>query len=88
MTHIIKAFCTIFIAELGDKTQLAVLALAAAGKPIYVFIGTCLAFFLISAIGVAVGASIGKIMPQKTMNIVAGALFVALGIFHIIKGAR
>ena len=63
----ITSFTTIFIAELGDKTQLATLMLSAeSGRPIIVFIGSALALISSSIVGVLIGKWISnKISPEK-----------------------
>ena len=85
---IIRAFLAILVAELGDKTQLAVIGFAASGRPVETFIGASLALVLITAIGSAVGAGIGKVVPQKTIQIAAGTLFIAIGIVYLIRGFK
>ena len=63
----ITTFTTIFIAELGDKTQIATLMLSAeSGKPIIVFIGSSLALISSSLVGVLIGKWLSnKISPSK-----------------------
>ena len=84
--EILKVFAIIFIAELGDKTQLAVLGFASSHKPWVVFIGASLALLAVTAIGVMAGTTLGKFVPQKVMSIISGVLFIAIGIFYIFKG--
>ena len=63
----ITTFTTIFIAELGDKTQIATLMLSAeSGKPIIVFLGSSLALISSSIVGVLIGKWVSKkISPSK-----------------------
>ena len=80
-------FGTIFLAELGDKTQLATMLFAAdesAGK-LTVFLGAALALTLSSAIGVAAGAAIASVVSPRHLSIVAGIGFVAIGVWTLIK---
>ena len=59
-------FATIFLAELGDKTQLATLAFSAEGKSrLAVFIGSAGALVLTSLLGVAFGAAVAKLVPPN-----------------------
>jgi len=75
------AFLTIFLAELGDKTQLATLALAAReGRFWPVFLGAALALVLATALGAAAGKFLGDLLPLRTIRIISGALFVLLGL--------
>ena len=61
----ITTFTTIFIAELGDKTQIATLMLSAeSGKPIVVFLGSSLALISSSVVGVLIGKWVSKKMIE------------------------
>ena len=78
----IATFTTIFIAELGDKTQIATLMLSAeSGKPIIVFLGSSLALISSSVGGDLIGKWLSnKISPIK-FNLSAGALMIIISIF-------
>ena len=78
----ITTFTTIFIAELGDKTQIATLMLSAeSGKPIIVFLGSSLALISSSVVGVLIGKWLSeKISPSK-FNLFAGALMIIISVF-------
>ncbi len=86
IANILKIFGAIFVAELGDKTQFAVLGFAASGKPVATFIGASAALVVITAIGAIVGAAMGKFIPQKIVQTAAGALFIVIGIVYLWKG--
>jgi len=78
-------FATIFVAELGDKTQLATL-LFAADKDVskwLVFVGASLALIATSALGVLGGALIAQHVSERALHIVAGVGFIAIGIWTI-----
>ena len=77
----ITTFTTIFIAELGDKTQLATLMLSAeSGKPIIVFIGSSLALISSSLVGVLIGKWLSnKISPNK-FSFFTGLLMIIISI--------
>lgn len=80
-------FATIFIAEIGDKTQLATLLFAAdkqAGK-FTVFAGASLALVVAAGIGVLAGGLISSYVSEKFLNILAGAGFIAIGIWTLFK---
>lgn len=71
----------LFVAELGDKTQLAVLGLASKyGTPWPVFAGGALALILITAIGVLGGQGLCRIIPQRLLLSISAAAFVVMGI--------
>ena len=74
-------FSTIFVAELGDKTQLATLLYAAEQRnPKWtVFLAASAALVLAAALGVLAGAAISKLVTPRTLSLVAGAGFIAIG---------
>ena len=79
---LITTFTTIFIAELGDKTQIATLMLSAeSGKPIIVFLGSSLALISSSLVGVLIGKWLSnKISPNK-FTLFTGLLMLIISIF-------
>lgn len=78
---IASTFGIIFLAELGDKTQLAALTLSASTRqPVAVFIGATLGLAAVSAIGVAVGAGLSEVIPMGIVRKVSAAAFVIIGI--------
>jgi putative Ca2+/H+ antiporter (TMEM165/GDT1 family) len=80
-------FSTIFVAEIGDKTQLATLLYAsgADGSKLTVFLGAALALILTSALGVLVGSVLSHYIDPKYLAWVAGVGFIAVGIWTIVK---
>ncbi len=73
-------FITVFLAELGDKTQLAALMISAKEKRFWpVFLAASAALVLASALGVAAGNLIGNVLPVKLIRVAAGLLFILLG---------
>jgi putative Ca2+/H+ antiporter (TMEM165/GDT1 family) len=83
---LLTTFATIFLAELGDKTQLATLAFSAEGKSrLAVFIGSAGALVLTSLLGVVFGAAVAKFIPPNYIKIGAGVLFVILGLWMLIS---
>ena len=78
----ITTFTTIFIAELGDKTQIATLMLSAeSGKPIIVFLGSSVALISSSIVGVLIGKWVSqKISPSK-FALYTGTLMILISIF-------
>ena len=74
------AFGTVFVAELGDKTQIAALALSGANpRPFTIFLGAWLALGVTTALGVAVGTVAGRFVSERALEIAAGVIFLALG---------
>ena len=77
----ITTFTTIFIAELGDKTQIATLMLSAeSGKPIIVFIGSSLALISSSVVGVLIGKWISKRISPSKFEFFTGLLMIVISI--------
>lgn len=81
----IATFTLLFIAELGDKTQLAVITQAAKfQRPWLVFAGAVLALVLVSAIGVALGQMCANCFPERLIKWTAGAAFIVMGILMVL----
>jgi putative Ca2+/H+ antiporter (TMEM165/GDT1 family) len=82
-------FGTVFLAELGDKTQLATVLFAS--KPsvslVTVFVGASLALILSSLIAVAAGSVISQYVDPRYLSYVAGAGFIVIGIWTILSAA-
>lgn len=82
-------FMSVFLAELGDKTQLATMAYAADAddgrRRWVVFAAASLALVATSALGVLAGGVIGRWVEPRTLSLVAGAAFVAIGAWTIVK---
>ena len=75
-------FTTIFIAELGDKTQIATLMLSAeSGKPIIVFLGSSIALISSSVVGVLIGKWLSKKISPSTFALFTGALMIIISLF-------
>jgi len=73
---------TVFLAELGDKTQLAALLLAAeSGRPVVVFLGASLALICSSLVGVLLGRWLSAVMAPQQLERAAGLLMVGLGLW-------
>jgi putative Ca2+/H+ antiporter (TMEM165/GDT1 family) len=78
------AFGTLFLAELGDKTQLAVFTLAAQkSNPWPVFLGASAALVVVTFLGTFLGGFITKFVPPDALQLIAGLLFVVIGAFTL-----
>tara|TARA_Y100000991_G_scaffold161802_1_gene123906 strand:+ start:269 stop:595 length:327 start_codon:yes stop_codon:yes gene_type:complete len=78
----ITTFTTIFIAELGDKTQIATLMLSAeSGKPLIVFLGSSLALISSSVVGVLIGKWLSKKISPSKFALFTGALMIIISLF-------
>lgn len=80
-------FAAVFVAELGDKTQLATLLFAADRdvSKLTVFIGASLALIITSGIGVLAGGFISHYVSEKFLNSLAGLGFIGIGIWTLLK---
>lgn len=79
-------FGSIFLAEFGDKTQLATLAFAGdSKKPWLVFFASALALVTATALGAAAGGVISKWVPEAAMKRGAAALFILIGAWILIS---
>ncbi|EKQ68063.1 putative membrane protein [Leptolyngbyaceae cyanobacterium JSC-12] len=75
------AFVTVFISELGDKSQLAAIAISGGSKsPRAVFLGAATALLLASFLGVLVGEGTAHILPAKAVKIMAAVGFTVIAI--------
>jgi len=73
-------FGTIFLAEMGDKTQLAALTMTADTRaPIAVFLGASIALCLATLLGVVFGGLLTQYIPEHVIKKVAGLAFIAIG---------
>ncbi|MFP3869249.1 MAG: TMEM165/GDT1 family protein [Syntrophobacteria bacterium] len=78
-------FGMIFLAELGDKTQLATFAFAAESKSrLAVFFGAAGALALTSLLAVVFGAAVSRIVPENYIKIGAGVLFILIGLWMLV----
>ena len=82
----LEAAGLLFVAEFGDKTQLAVVILAASyAAPVSVFIGASLAEALIAVSSVIIGASLARFITQRWLAFVSSVLFLAAGVLLIFE---
>lgn len=81
----LTTFATVFLAELGDKTQLATMLLVAQGKsPLAVFLGSASALAVSSLVGVLAGGVIAKYIPEIWVRAAAGSGFIILGVLLLL----
>lgn len=78
---LLTTFGVVFLAELGDKTQLAVLASSSCSESkMSVFLGASLALVLSTLAAVLLGELLGRYVPIRTTHIAAGVMFIAIGV--------
>tara|TARA_B100000579_G_scaffold405327_1_gene390900 strand:- start:288 stop:635 length:348 start_codon:yes stop_codon:yes gene_type:complete len=84
---VITTFSTIFLAELGDKTQLATLMLSAqSGRPQIIFIAAALALISTSLLGVLIGRWIANNLPRQRFTLLSGLIMLSLGLYLVTQG--
>ena len=80
LTLLISTFLTVFLAELGDKTQLATVALSGTSdRPFAVFVGSSSALVLASLLGALAGGSVASVVPTEVLQLLAAVGFLIIG---------
>ena len=81
LTLLFTTFVTVFLAEMGDKTQLTTITLSSTtNKPLAVFIGSSLALISATLLGALAGGSIANLIPAYLLKLISGIVFLILGI--------
>jgi putative Ca2+/H+ antiporter (TMEM165/GDT1 family) len=81
----LATFATVFLAEMGDKTQLAALTMTADSRsPFSVLLGACTALFLATSLGVLFGTVMAEWVPQHILKKAAAGAFIVIGLFMLI----
>jgi len=80
LTLLISTFLTVFLAELGDKTQLATVALSGTSdRPLAVFLGSASALVLASLLGALAGGSVASVVRTELLQLIASVGFLIIG---------
>ena len=80
LTLLISTFLTVFLAELGDKTQLATVALSGTSdRPLAVFLGSASALVLASLLGAMAGGAVASVVPTELLQLIASVGFLIIG---------
>ena len=80
LTLLLTTFITVFLAEMGDKTQLTTITLSSTtNKPLAVFIGSSVALILATLLGALAGGSIANLIPAFLLKLLAGIVFLYIG---------
>lgn len=78
------AFATLFLAEIGDKTQLAVIAMTAKTKAVVsIFLGASLALVVVTLLGVLVGGFITQYVPVAWIQRIVAVIFIGVGVLML-----
>ena len=79
------AFITLFLAELGDKTQLAVITMSAnTESKLSVFVGASLALIAVTALGVLAGGVLTQIVPTEWLQRIVAVAFIVIGVLMLL----
>jgi Ca2+/H+ antiporter, TMEM165/GDT1 family len=79
------AFITLFLAELGDKTQLAVITMSAnSDSKLSVFLGASLALIAVTALGVLAGGVVTQFVPVEWLQRIVAVAFIAIGVLMLL----
>ena len=77
---LLSTFVTVFLAELGDKTQLATVAISGtSNRPLAVFLGSSSALVLASLMGALAGGSVATVIPSDLLQLLASISFLVIG---------
>ena len=81
-TLLFSTFVAVFLAEIGDKTQLTTISLSSTtNNPLAVFIGSSLALILATLLGALAGGSIANLIPPFLLKLLSGIVFLIIGIY-------
>tara|TARA_B100000579_G_scaffold159977_1_gene130001 strand:+ start:104 stop:400 length:297 start_codon:yes stop_codon:yes gene_type:complete len=89
LTLLFTTFVTVFLAEMGDKTQLTTITLSSTtNKPLAVFIGSSLALISATLLGALAGGSIANLIPAYLLKLLSGIVFLIIGINLIVQSKK
>ena len=89
ITLLFTTFVTVFLAEMGDKTQLTTITLSSTtNKPLAVFIGSSFALILATLLGVLAGGSIANLIPAFLLRVISGIVFLIIGIIFLAQSKK
>ncbi len=85
MSAALAAFLVVFVAELGDRTQLLVVSLAARHRAAPVFGGLALGYALTNLLSVALGSALGAALPERATLLIGGLLFLGFAVWTLLS---
>ena len=89
LTLLFTTFVTVFVAEMGDKTQLTTITLSSStNKPLAVFMGSSIALILATLLGALAGGSIANLIPDFILKLLSGIVFLTIGISLLAQSKR
>jgi putative Ca2+/H+ antiporter (TMEM165/GDT1 family) len=85
LAPLLASFSIIFLAELGDKTQICAIMLSSRSSALSVFAGALAAFFLVDGVGVLLGGELLSLLPHNLVSLAAGLTFILFGLISFIR---
>lgn len=85
LTPLLSSFGIVALAEFGDKTQLATIALCSRHKPISVFAGALFAFTIVDGISVLIGEALAAFLPMSWIGGISGVALILFGIYTLLS---
>src|SRR4051794_35572082 len=84
MSAVLIAFGVVFIAEMGDKSQILAMTFATRYRPWAVFGGIVVAVALLMALSVGIGAALGSVLPERLLSGIAAAVFIGFAVWTLV----
>ncbi len=85
---VLTAFILIFLAELGDKTQICTIMLSSRGSALQVFLGAMLGFFIVDGLSALIGGPIISFLPHRLISFAAGLVFIVFGVIAPLQKSK
>jgi len=85
---LLTSFFTIFLAELGDKTQICIIILSSRSSVTSVFLGAMGAFFIVDGLSAILGGGLLSLLPKNIIGIASGITFMMLGLISLTYGGK
>ena len=82
------SFSMVFLAELGDKTQICIVMLSSKSSAFSIFLGAMSAFFIVNGLSVLLGRELLNFLPQVIISLVAGLIFIFFGLISLLHKNR
>jgi len=82
------SFSMVFLAELGDKTQICTVMLSSKSSAFSIFLGAMSAFFIVNGLSVLLGRELLNFLPQVIISLVAGLIFIFFGLISLLHKNR
>ncbi|MEM2849680.1 MAG: TMEM165/GDT1 family protein [Candidatus Bathyarchaeia archaeon] len=85
LTPLLTSFTLVFLAELGDKTQICTIMLSSKSSAVSVFSGAMAAFFIVDGLSTLLGGELLRFIPKNITSLAAGLIFILFGIMYLLR---